>query len=75
MLGIENSTVLVLRRDHRKEKETEQQPIMLPGPAVPGSCLVSFHILWAILRTSTVFSSLKNVFVVEAYVTGPRGVT
>ena len=54
MLGIENSTVLVLRMDHRKEKETEQQPIMLPGPAVPGSCLVSFHILWAILRTSTV---------------------
>ena len=27
---------------------------MLPGPAVPGSCLVSFHILWAILSTSTV---------------------
>ena len=54
MLGIENSTVLVLRMDHRKEKETQQQPIMLPGPAVPGSCLVSFHILWAILSKSTV---------------------
>ena len=27
---------------------------MLPGPAVPGSCLVSFHILWAILSTCTV---------------------
>ena len=27
---------------------------MLPGPAVPGSCLVSLHFLWAILSTSTV---------------------
>ena len=27
---------------------------MLPGPAVPGCCLVSFHFLWAILSTSTV---------------------
>ena len=47
-------TVLVLRMAHRKRKETKQQPSMLPGPAVPGSCLVSFHILWAILSTSTV---------------------
>ena len=39
---------------HRKWKETKQRPSMLPGPAVPGSCLVSFHILWAILSTSTV---------------------
>ena len=27
---------------HRKWRETKQQPIMLPGPAVPGCCLVSF---------------------------------
>ena len=27
---------------------------MLPGPAVPGSCLVSFHFLWAILCPQTV---------------------
>ena len=47
-------TVLVLRMTHRKWKEIKQQPSMLPGPAVPGSCLVSFHILWAILSTSTV---------------------
>ena len=33
---------------------------MLPGPAVPGSCLVYFHILWAILSTSTVEVSLKS---------------
>ena len=33
---------------HRKRKETKQQPSMLPGPAVPGCCLVSFHFLWAI---------------------------
>ena len=39
---------------HRKWKESKQQPSMLPGPAVPGCSLVSFHILWAILSTSTV---------------------
>ena len=38
----------------QKWKLTKQQPNMLPGPAVPGSCLVSLHILWAILSTSTV---------------------
>ena len=32
----------------------KEQPSMLPGPALPGSCLVSFNILWAILSTSTV---------------------
>ena len=46
----------VLRMAHRKWKETKQLPSMLPGPAVPGSWLVSFHILWAILSTSTVQS-------------------
>ena len=30
---------------HWKRRETKQQPRMLPGPAVPGSCLVSFHFL------------------------------
>ena len=49
------STVLVLRMAQRKWKESKQQPSMLPGPAVPGCCLVSFHIMWAILSTSTVF--------------------
>ena len=34
---------------HRKQKETKQQPSLLPGPAVPGCSLVSFHFLWAIL--------------------------
>ena len=33
---------------HRKWKEVKRQPSMLPGPAVPVSCLVSFHFLWAI---------------------------
>ena len=33
---------------HRKWEETKPQPSMLPSPAVPGSCLVSFHFLWAI---------------------------
>ena len=49
-----NITVLVLKMAHRKWKEFKQQPSTLPGPAVPGGCLVSFHILWAILSTSTV---------------------
>ena len=48
------STVLVLRMAHRKWKEFKQQPSMFPGSAVPGSCLVSFYFLWAILSTSTV---------------------
>ena len=52
--GIHTCTVLVLRMAHRKRKETKQQPSMLPGPAVSGSCLVSLHILWAILSMSTV---------------------
>ena len=30
---------------HRKQRETKQQPSMLPGPAVPGCCLVSSHFL------------------------------
>ena len=47
-------TVIVLRMVCRKWKETKRQPSMLPGPAVPGCSLVSFHILWAILSTSTV---------------------
>ena len=54
-----SSTVLVLRMTHRKWKETKQQPSMLSGPAVPGCCLVSFHILWAILSTSTVHCKLN----------------
>ena len=48
-------TVLVLRMAHRKWKEFKQKPSMLPGSAVPGSCLVSVHFLWAILSTSTVY--------------------
>ena len=38
-----------------KWKEIKQQPNILPGPTVPCSCLVSFHFLWAILSTSTVY--------------------
>ena len=53
-------TVLVLRMAHGKWKETKQQPSMLPGPAVTGCCLVYFHILWAILSTSTVLRQSKS---------------
>ena len=42
-------------QDGQQEMERfKQQPSMLPGPAVPGCCLVSVHFLWAILSTSTV---------------------
>ena len=40
---------------NRKWKKIKQQPGMLPGPAVPGCCLVSFHFLWAILCPQAVF--------------------
>ena len=33
---------------HRKWKKIKLQPSMLPGPAVPGSCLASFHFRWGI---------------------------
>ena len=46
---IGNYTACGHRMAHRKWKETKQQPSMLPGPAVPGCSLVSFHFLWAIL--------------------------
>ena len=51
-------TMLVLRMAHRKQKETKQEP----GTAEPGNmlgcCLNSFHCLWAILSTSTVYDCL-----------------
>ena len=40
--------------DPQEMDEIKQLPSMFPGPAVPGCCLVSFHILWAILSTSNV---------------------
>ena len=51
-LGIRNIPLEVNFGSEYREA-TKQQPSMLPGPAVPGCCLVSFHILWAILSTST----------------------
>ena len=44
---------------HWKWKETKQQPTMLPGLAVPDCCFVSFHFLWAILWTHTVYLSIE----------------
>ena len=39
---------------HRKWKQIKQQPSMLPGPAVPGCCLIAFHFRWGKLSTRTV---------------------
>ena len=41
---------------HRKQREHKQQPSMLPGPAVPGGCLVSFNFLCYILCSRSVCS-------------------
>ena len=35
------------RMSHRKWRETKQQPSLLPCPAVPGCCFVSFNFLWS----------------------------
>ena len=50
---------------NRKWKEIKQQPSMLPVPAVPGSCLVSFHFLWVILSTSTVYLKILMLLTVK----------
>ena len=55
----QSCTVCGDRMAHRKWKETKQQTSMLPGPAVPGCCLVSFHFLWAILCPQAVLVMQK----------------
>ena len=60
-LNIEfKSTACGHRMSHRKWKETKQQPSMLPGPAVPGCSLVSFHFLWAILCPQAVWTAFNG---------------
>ena len=58
---MEGTTACGHRTAHRKWKETKQQPRLLPGPAVPGSCLVSFHFLWAILCPQAVHPGKKDI--------------
>ena len=48
---------------HRKWRETKQQPIMLPGPAVPGCCLVSFCFLVDIHSILSVY----QIDILQAY--------
>ena len=45
---VKRNLVPQMRKFSPALKETKQQPSMLPGPAVPGCCLISFHFLWAI---------------------------
>ena len=47
-------------QDGPQEMERNSAKAM-SGPAVPGCCLVSFHILWVILSTSTVLANLQMV--------------
>ena len=54
---------------HRKWKETKQEPCMLPGPAVPGCCLISFHFPWAILCPQAVYKILRMRGLPTVYLT------
>ena len=54
------STACGHRMAHRKWNETKHQPNMLSGPAEPGCCLVSFHILRAILCPQEVNKMMPN---------------
>ena len=55
---------------HRKWKEIKQQPSMLPGPAVPGSCLASFYFRWAIHPIRPVYPAPDDSVVQLRVVTG-----
>ena len=44
-IGFRTNTEWMECMSHRKRRETKQQPNMLPSPAVPGCCIVSFHFL------------------------------
>ena len=54
------STVLVLRMANRTRKETKQEPGTAGPSNMLGYCLVSFHFLWAILSTSTLYIYCQN---------------
>ena len=47
---------------HRKQRETKQQPSMLPSPAVSGCCLVSFCFLCDIHFIHSVSVNLLSMF-------------
>ena len=46
---------------HRKRRGTKQRPSMLPCPAVPVCCLVSFHFQWAIHPISALYISFSII--------------
>ena len=56
-----HSTACGHKMAQRKWKEAKQLPSMLPGPAVPGCCLVSFHFLLAILCLQAVDAGVKKI--------------
>ena len=51
---------------HSKRRETKQQPSMLPCPAVPGCCLVSFRFLCDMHSKHSMYFELQQ-FNVEVY--------
>ena len=52
----------MLRIAHRIWKETKQEPGTAGPGNMLGSCLISFHFLWAILSTSTVYFLCRGKF-------------
>ena len=46
---------------HRKWEENKLQPSLLPGPAVPGCSLLSFHVLWAILCPQALSQGVNSI--------------
>ena len=51
---------------HRKQRETKQQPSMLPGPAVPGCCFVSFcfpHSIHSVLKLYNLYGKKIAQFI------------
>ena len=59
---------------HRKWKAIKQQPSMLPGPAVPGSCLASFLFRWAIHPIRPVWVTNKKMFQIRQFFYRKKGV-
>ena len=62
-----NYTACGHKMAQRKWKETKQHPSLLPGPAVPGCSLVSFHFLWAILCPQAVHKCVDREWVGKVY--------
>ena len=73
MTSLKHHTERLHRMEHRKWRETKHQPSMLPSPAVPGCCLVSFHFLCYILCSPSVqeYMNFRRIVQLDHPVEGP----